>query len=416
MAMRKLFILLFALLLLVSCAPKTAKKPGNPGDLYVEGVNLMKQKKYGKAIERFSEIRDNYPFDALAMLATVKLGDVYFEKEEYILASGVYEEFLKAHPEDENIPYVLLQAGQCYERLSLSIDRDQGYTNKAIERFTYLQNRYGNSTYAANVGDRIKKMTEKLSDREIYVASFYYRTYQYNAAITRFDYFLAKYPGAKGTDSALFHLSLCHRELGNLSRSDYYADLLRKEYPKSVYARARIRERKSLQLAKASLTDGQAPTKRDIDLSPRMTLAERPKERDDLAFFDESKPVDIVADSVEGFEKDRRVLFKGSVVARQEDLYIFADTMEAFTNEQSNEIDRVVARGNVRIVKKDRTATANEGTFDNKSRIVSLKGNVIVFSGTDRVTGELVTYYVDKERVVVEGEKEKKARITITPR
>jgi outer membrane protein assembly factor BamD len=414
--MRRVFILFLALLLIVACAPKTAKKPGNPGDLYVEGVNLMKQKKYEKAIQQFSEIRDNYPFDPLAMLATVKLGDTYFAKKEYILAAGVYEEFIKAHPEDENISYVLLQLGQCYEKLSLSIDRDQGYTIKAIERYTYLQNRYPRSTYAADVGERIKKMTEKLSDREIYVATFYYRTYQYNAAILRYDYFLAKYPGAKGTDSALFHLSLCHKELGNLTRSDYYADLLKREYPKSVYARAKIRERKSLQLAKAPSAGDGATTRRDIDLSPQMVLAERSKEREDMSFFDESKPVDIVADAVEGFEKDRRVIFKGSVVARQEDLYIFADTMEAFTNEQSNEIERVVARGNVRIVKGERTATANEGTFDNKNRTVNLKGNVIVFQGTDRVTGELVTYYVDQERVVVEGEKDKKARITITPR
>ncbi len=413
--MQKVVVLLLALLLLVCCAPKTAKKPGSPGDLYVEGVNLMKQKKYEKAIQAFTEIRDNYPFDSLAMLATVKLGDTYFEKKEYILASGVYEEFFKSHPEDENIPYVLLQLGQCYEKLSLSIDRDQGYTVKAIERYTYLQNRYGKSTYAADVGERIKKMTEKLSDRELYVATFYYRSYQYNAAILRYDYFLAKYPGAKGADSALFYLSLCHKELGNLTRSDYYADLLKREHPKSVYARARIRERKSLQLAKAP-SSGEAVTKRDIGLNPNMVVAERPKERDDLSFFDESKPVDIVADAVEGFEKDRRVVFKGSVVARQEDLYIFADTMEAFTNEQTNEIERVVARGGVRIVKNERTATANEGVFDNKNRTVGLKGNVIVFSGTDRVTGEAVTYYVDQERVVVEGEKNKKARVTITPR
>jgi len=32
------------------------------------------------------------------------------------------------------------------------------------------------------------------------------------------------------------------------------------------------------------------------------------------------------------------------------------------------------------------------------------------------LTGEVVTYYIDDDRVVVQGEKEKKARITLTPK
>ena len=148
-------------------------------------------------------------------------------------------------------------------------------------------------------------------------------------------------------------------------------------------------------------------------------VAKTEKQKDsesDLAFFDESKPIDIVSDGMEGFEKEKRVLFKGSVVARQDDLYIFADTMEAFTNETTNEIDKAVAKGNVKIVKRERTATANEAEFDNTTRVITLKGNVVVFSGADRVTGEIVTYYVNDDRIVVEGEKDKKARVTITPK
>ena len=131
--MQKIIVLVIACLLLVSCGSKAVKKTGNPGDLYVEGVNLMNQKKYDKAIENFSAIRENYPFDPISFVASVKLGDVYFEKKEYILATGVYEDFLSAHPQDENIPYVLLKLGDCYDLLSLTFDRDQAYTLKAIE-------------------------------------------------------------------------------------------------------------------------------------------------------------------------------------------------------------------------------------------------------------------------------------------
>ena len=217
--MQRLIVLLVSFLLLVSCGAKTAKKPGNPGDLYVEGVNLMQQKKYDKAIEKFSAIRENYPFDPIAFVATVKLGDVYFEKKEYILASGVYEDFFNSHPEDTNIPYVLVRLGECYEILSLSFDRDQAYTLKAIERYTYLKNRFPASSYAKLVDIKMKKLVQKLADREVYVGEFYYNTFKYNAAIMRLEYFLKKYPDMNGTDKALYYLALSYTALGELQKS-----------------------------------------------------------------------------------------------------------------------------------------------------------------------------------------------------
>jgi outer membrane protein assembly factor BamD len=431
--MKRFIILFISCLLLASCASKPPKKAGNPGDLYVDGVNLMKKKKYDDAIKKFSEIRENYPFDPFAFIATVKLGDAYFEKKDYVLASGIYEDFFNSHPEDENIPYVLMRLGGCYEKVSLSIDRDQAYTLKAIERFTYLKNRFSTSTYTKDSEEKIKKLTQKLADRELYVGEFYYKTSQYNASVLRLEYFLKKYAGAKGTDKALFYLSMSNRELDNMEKVDYYSDILKKEYPKSIFARSTIRERKTLKLAKADkpLLPHEERKIRDIELRPQIARVEKEEkdkkvdekgdEKKDekgkgLSFFDEKKPIDIVSDTMEGFDKEKYVVFKGSVIAKQEDLFIFSDTIEAYMDEATNEIEKAHAKGNVKIVKKERTATSNEAVFDNKKGEIVLKGNVVVFSGPDKVTGDLVTYYLKEDRIVVQGEKEKKARITVTPK
>lgn len=417
----KLVVLLCAFLLLCSCASKAPKQAGKPGDLYVEGVNLLKDKKYDKAIEKFSSIRENYPFDPMALIATVKLGDAYFAKKEYVLASGVYEDFFKSHPEDENIPYVLSRLGECYDKTSLSIDRDQTYILRSIERLTYLKNRYPASIHTKESEPRLAKMIQKLADRELYVGEFYYRTDQYNASIKRLEYMLKKYPNAAGTDKALYYLSQASKELGYREKSDNYLERLKSEYPKSIYARAVIRERKQFKLVKAEVPvpSFEDRKKRDIELAPlQVAKAETPKEEKDkgLSFFDEKKPIDIVSDSMEGFDKEKYVIFKGSVIAKQEDLFIFADVIEAYMSEDTNEIEKAYAKGNVKIVKQDRTATSDEAVFDNSKREITLKKNVVVISGQDRLTGELVTYFVNEDRVVVEGEKDKKARITVQPR
>ena len=454
--MRKVIITVLIGFALFACASKGPKKVDSAGNLYVDGVNLMQAKKYDQAIQKFSAIRENHPFDPLAVVAGVKLGDVYFARREYTLAAGVYEDFLKAYPEDENIPYALSKLGECYEKESLSIDRDPAYTLKVIERLTYLMNRFPGNPYEAESRERLKRMYQKLADRELYVGEFYYRTFHYNSAIIRLEYLIQKYPGAKGVDRALFYLAASYRALGDKAKSDQYMATLRVQYPNSPLTRTNsssIRGRKTLQpaaqaplqaklqpvAAQGPLSLYEEPKKRNIVLSPQMAASasnDTPqqdmagdkapvrgqdkgptKEQDKaLSFFDKKKPVDIVSDTMEGFDKEKYVVFKGSVIAKQEDLFIFADTMEAHTSETTNEIEKAYAKGNVKIVKQDRTATCQEATFDNGKGEITLKGDVVVYQGQDKLVGDVIIYYVNDDRVVVVAEKDKKAHVTVQPK
>lgn len=475
--MSRLIVIIVSCLLLFSCASKPVKKSENPGDLYVEGVNMMKAKKYDKAIEKFSEVRENFPFDPMALIATVKLADVYFDKKDYGLALNMYEDFFKAHPEDENIPYVLLRIGDCYDKLALSMDRDQAYTLKAIERYTYLKNRYPSSTFTETAETRLKELNQKLADRELYVGEFYYRTYQYNAAIIRLDYLLKKYPDVTGLDKALYYIAMSYKALGEPGKGNDYLERLQREYPKSKLEKAIKREQQTQQTQKmepppVSQDSAQPPkadpppasqnaavmrgrqtlptqkmesppvsqdsaAKRDIDLRPQIVLASnegeaiggvsdkqpekqtvksKEKDKGGLGFIDKNKPIDIVSDTMEGFDKEKMVVFRGSVVAKQDDLYIFTDVIETYMNEESNEISKAYAKGSVKIVKQDRTATAKEAFFDNTKGEIILTGDVVVFQGQDKVTGNVVTYYVNEDKVVVEGETEKRARAVLTPK
>ncbi len=478
--MRKLILICAAAFLLLSCVTAPPKKSEKPADLYVEGVNALKGKHYEDAIAKFSSVRENFPFDPIALVASVKLGDAQFEKKDYILASGTYEDFFKAHPEDENIPYVLYKLGECYDKLSLSIDRDQSYTLKGIDRLTYLKNRYPASVHAKDADGKLRAMNQRLADREMYVGEFYYRTAKYNACIMRLEYVLKKFPDQKGLDKALYYLVLAELEMGNEAKSDQYLAELRTKYPQSTFLIGKQkgkakREKKTIQTtskgeakpeAKAvdSTTTVKAeprkapapspvyeePVKRDIVLTPPPATEERKTPKPDeagkekvgtttvartaeqgkekekgkgadgkdkgIGFFQKNKPVDIVSDTMEGFDNEKYVLFKGSVVAKQEDLSIFSDVIEAYMNAESNEIEKAHAKGNVKILKQERTATCNEAIFNNVKREITLKGNVIVYSGQDKLSGDVIVYYLDDDKVVVVGEKDKRARIIVQPK
>jgi lipopolysaccharide export system protein LptA len=137
--------------------------------------------------------------------------------------------------------------------------------------------------------------------------------------------------------------------------------------------------------------------------------------RDSLG-FSEKKPVDVVADTMEGLEKGKIIVFRGNVIAKQEDLNLFSDILTAYVSEETNEIERAKAEGNVKIVKADRTATCKEAFFYNDKGEIILKGDVVVFSGKDKLSGDVVTYYINEDRVYVEGEKDKRAKATVHPK
>ena len=435
--MRKFIIIASIGLVLFACASKGPKKIDSAGNLYIDGIKLMQAKKYDKAMEKFSAIRENHPFDSLALVAAVKLGDIHLAKKEYILAAGIYEDFFKSYPDDENVPYTLARIGECYEKASLSIDRDLAYTLKAIEALTYLKNRFPASPYTNESEPRLKRLVQRLADRELYIGEFYYKTAQYNASIMRLEYLIKKYPDAKGLDKALFYLALSYREMGDQVRSDQYLEMLHAQYPNSLLTRTSVRERKTLQpklqpvKAEGPLSLYEEPQKRNIVLTPQTAATQsnegaqdnngkekaQTKEQDKgLSFFDKKKPVDIVSDTMEGFDKEKYIVFKGSVIAKQEDLFIFADTIEAYMSETTNEIDKAHAIGNVKIVKQNRTATCQEAIFENAKGEITLKGNVIVYQGEDKLVGDNIIYYVNEDRVVVEADKDKKAHVTVQPK
>ena len=227
--MRKTLLLIVIVCFAVAgCSGKKpqVQKVDSPGSLYVEGVAFMKKKKYDKAITNFNKVRENYPFDPIAVVAQIKQADAQFEKKAYSVAAVIYEDFVNSYPEDENAAYAQRRLAECYEKLSPIIERDQANTFKAIEHFTSLKNRYPQSQYAKDADAHILTLTRKVAAREVYVGEFYYHWGKYNASIIRLEYFLEKYPEALDRDKALYYLAQDCKQLHNQEKAQAYLDRL----------------------------------------------------------------------------------------------------------------------------------------------------------------------------------------------
>ena len=150
--------------------------------------------KYQKAIEAYRKLKDWYPFSQYAKEAELKVADAHYRLQEYEQAISAYEEFERLHPSDPKIPYVVYYTGRCYFDRMKSIDRDQSFTEKALQVFEQLRRRFPASQYAEKAGAHIRKCLKTLAGHDFYIGEFYYKQDHYKAALARFEDVVNNYP------------------------------------------------------------------------------------------------------------------------------------------------------------------------------------------------------------------------------
>jgi lipopolysaccharide export system protein LptA len=125
-------------------------------------------------------------------------------------------------------------------------------------------------------------------------------------------------------------------------------------------------------------------------------------------------PIDITSDTVEANQKQNMVTFKGNVVAKQEDITLYANAIVVYYNPDTKKLKEIRANGDVRITQLDRRATGQRAIFDQDENRVTLEGDAVLREGENVMRGERVIYYVDEGRSVVEPGKGGRVSTTIS--
>ena len=97
-------------------------------------------------------------------------------------------------------------------------------------------------------------------------------------------------------------------------------------------------------------------------------------------------------------------LFEGSVVAKNNEMTLYSDRMKVHYTAE-NEIERIDANGNVKLVKEDRVVTSEKATYFSQERKIVFVGKPRAVEGQNVVTGSRITYMIDEDRSIVEDSK-----------
>jgi lipopolysaccharide export system protein LptA len=116
-----------------------------------------------------------------------------------------------------------------------------------------------------------------------------------------------------------------------------------------------------------------------------------------------NQPVAIESTSLEVRDKDKMATFSGNVKLVQGDTTMYCKTMVVFYEQGAGgagpktaqpgpggnqQIKRIEAKGNVKVIQKDQVATGDNGVYDTATNKVTLLGNVAITQGPQVVKGD----------------------------
>jgi len=181
------FLIIFSFAL-ISCSTKRPEGSTEAEILFKEAKDLISKSRYIQATEKLNSIRSQYPYSYYATHAELLQADILFAQENYAEAASAYILFRDFHPKYNELGYVIYRISESfYRQLPSTFDRDLTAGSEAIKYYRELIENYPSTEYVKDAQKRIDQIEDMLEKKEIYIADFYFRTKDFEAAKSRYE-------------------------------------------------------------------------------------------------------------------------------------------------------------------------------------------------------------------------------------
>ena len=205
-------------------------------ELYKSAMNHLKKKEFNEAVETFTELEVQHPYSKWATKGQLMAGFAHYKANEYEEAILTLSKFIELNPTHKSIPYAMyLKAYSYFERMP-HVNLDQKLSNRAVEEFSELINKYPDSKYAKKSISHLKSLKNHLASREVKIAKFYQSQGYFLASIKRYKSVLREYKKSTHIPESIFRLIECYISLGLVKQSFYFYKILEYNFPKTEWA------------------------------------------------------------------------------------------------------------------------------------------------------------------------------------
>jgi len=150
------------------------------------------------------EVKRKYSYSKYARLAELRIADADYEQEKYPEAIHEYKDFIHSHrSEEEDVAYARSRIAEAtYSEIPDSFlmpaeeERDQASVAAAYKEIKSYLADYPAAKEAPKMRELLTQVIGRLVKHELYVARFYLRKDNFEAAVSRIEYALSNYGGA----------------------------------------------------------------------------------------------------------------------------------------------------------------------------------------------------------------------------
>jgi outer membrane protein assembly factor BamD len=226
------------LLILGGCS-SAPSVPENEAELmYNKAIEFEKDERFEEAIQRFTDVKNKFPYSRFATDAELHIADIQFKRENFVEAQGAYQIFKELHPRHPQIDFVTFRLALSYfNQLPSTIDRDLSVSTKAIQYFNEVITTYGTSAFVAESKETRQVVLKMLAEKELYIARFYFKHEFYDSALVRYQNVLTKYADQGLNETALRDGAVSAFESSDREAGTKLLSRLESEYPQSSQAR-----------------------------------------------------------------------------------------------------------------------------------------------------------------------------------
>lgn len=204
-------------------------------DIYDQGLARLQKKDGEGAAKKFSELEKQYPYSQWSKKGLLMQTFSQYEGGQYDDAVASANRYVGLYPSTNEAAYATYLMGMSYYKQIPDISRDQDNTEKALQVFTALVQKYPKSEYVEDAKYKIQVTRDQLAGKEMSVGRYYLTRKNYTAAVNRFREVLAKYQTTRHTEEALYRLTEAYLGLGIAAEAQTAAAVLGHNFPDSPW-------------------------------------------------------------------------------------------------------------------------------------------------------------------------------------
>ncbi len=114
-------------------------------------------------------------------------------------------------------------------------------------------------------------------------------------------------------------------------------------------------------------------------------------------------PITVTSDRMNGDFESGVITFMDHVKVVRGEMVLHADKVEVYPKDKGEDIERMVATGNVRVVHGSRASVSDRVEYVEEVGLLILTGHAKVVDGNNTITGPLIRVYLNEDRAEVEG-------------